>query len=57
MVNNSTNTKKTNNHLSPLLTEHKKTMAYDIGNPGSSLGQAPKCGRVKPVKEFSTLPS
>jgi hypothetical protein len=32
MFNNSTNINKANNHLSPSLTEHKKTMIYDIGN-------------------------
>ena len=37
MVNNSTNINKTNNHWT------KKTMAYDIGNPGPGLGQAQKC--------------
>jgi len=32
MVNNSTNTKKTNNHLSPPITDHKKDcdMALEI---------------------------
>jgi len=36
MVNNSTNINKTNNHLSPSLTEHKKngTMTNDVENPG-----------------------
>jgi len=24
-------------------------MTYDVGNPGPGLGQAHKCGRVKPV--------
>jgi hypothetical protein len=36
-VNNSTNINKTNNHLSPQLTEHKKTMTYGIGNLGPGL--------------------
>ena len=27
----------------------KKTMTYDVRNPGSGLGQAQKCGRVKLV--------
>ena len=32
------------------LTEHKKkTMTYDVGDPGPVLGWAQKCGRVKPV--------
>ena len=42
MLINSTNYNKTNNHLSPLLIEHKKRpqyMTYDVGNPGPSLGQ------------------
>jgi hypothetical protein len=38
-VNNSTNINKTNNHLSPQLTEHKKTMTYGIGNLGPGLWQ------------------
>jgi hypothetical protein len=29
----------------------------DVGNPGPGLGQAQKCGRVKPVNEIPTLPS
>ena len=47
------------NEQSPLilnkLTENKKTMTYDVGNPGLALGQAPACGRVKPVNELHTL--
>jgi len=31
-------------------------MTYDIGNPGSGLGQAQKCGLVKPVNWIPTLP-
>jgi hypothetical protein len=58
MVNNSTNINKMNNHLSPSLTEHKKkTMKYDIRNPGLCLGQAQKCDRVKPINGIQTLPS
>jgi hypothetical protein len=39
---------KPNNHISPELTEHKKgTMTYDVGNPGSVLGQAHKYGGVR----------
>jgi hypothetical protein len=35
MINHSTNINKTNNHLSPSLTEHEeKTMTHDVGNPG-----------------------
>ena len=32
----------------------KKTMTYDAENPGSGLGQAHKCGRVKPVNGIPT---
>jgi hypothetical protein len=42
-------------HLNLLNT--KKTTTYDVGNPGPGLGQAQKCGRVKPVNEIPTLPS
>ena len=34
----------------------KNTPIYDIGNPGSGLGQAQICDRVKLVKWMSTLP-
>jgi hypothetical protein len=50
MVNNSTNINKTNNHLSPQLTEHKKTTKYDVEHRGPALGQAHKCSGVKPIK-------
>jgi hypothetical protein len=33
----------------------KKTTAYDVGIPGSGLGQAQKYGRIKPVNRVSTL--
>ena len=51
MVNNSTNIKKKQTITSHLnsLNIKKKTMTYDVGNPGPGLGQAQKCGRVKPV--------
>ena len=42
MVNNSTNINKTNNNLSPQLIQHKKTMTYDVRNPGKGLEQAQK---------------
>jgi hypothetical protein len=45
MANNSTNINKTNDHLLPQLIEHKKTTTYDVGNPGSGLGQAQKLWR------------
>jgi len=31
-------------------------MAYDVGNPVPGLGQAQKCGRVKPVNGIPNLP-
>ena len=31
-------------------------MTYTGGNPGPGLGQAQKCGGVKPVNGFPTLP-
>jgi len=34
-------------HLNAL--NAKKTMTYDVENPGTGLEQAQKCGRVKPV--------
>jgi hypothetical protein len=30
-------------------------MTYDVGNPDPGLGQAQKCGRVKPVNGIPTL--
>ena len=53
MVNNSTNI---NNHISPSLTEYKKTMTYDVWNPGPALGQAQKYGWAKIVNGIPTLP-
>jgi len=41
---------KTNNHLSPSLTEYKKIMTYGLGNAGPDLSQAQTCGGIKPVK-------
>ena len=52
MVNNFTNITP---HLNSLNT--KKTMKYDVVNPGPALGQAHKCGGVKPVNGVPTLPS
>jgi hypothetical protein len=52
MINNSTNINKTRNHLSHLL---KNT--HDMENPGPDLGQAQKCGGIKPVIDFPSLPS
>ena len=42
-------------HINSLNT--KKTMTYDVGYPGSGLGQAQKYGRVKPVKWDPNIPS
>ena len=56
-VNNSININKTNIQLSPQLNEHKNDHDIYIGNPGPDLGQAQKCGRVKPVYGINTLPS
>ena len=50
MINNSTNIIKTNNHLSPSLTDHEeKTMTHDVGNPGPGLRQAQKFSVLKSV--------
>jgi len=58
MVNNLININKTNNHLSLQIIEHKKkTTTYNIGNPGSDLGQAQTCGGVKPVDGIPNLHS
>ena len=58
MVNISTRINKMNNHLSPWLTECKKRVRVQrhmmLKSPG--LGQAQKCGRVKPVNGIQTLP-
>jgi len=52
MVSNSISTKQsTTSHLNT-----RKTMAYGNGNPGSDLGQAQQCGRVKQVNEIPILP-
>ena len=42
MVNNLTNISKTNNHLSPCLTEQKRgdTTTYNVGNQDPDLGRA-----------------
>ena len=54
MVINSTNIYRTNN----LILTHKntrKTTRYDVRNPGPDLGQAQKCGGVKPVNGIPAL--
>jgi hypothetical protein len=40
------------NHLSLKLTEYKKTMTYDVGNPGFGLGQTQTCGWIILVNEI-----
>jgi hypothetical protein len=35
----------------------KKNTTYDVGNPGPGLGQAQKCGWVKPVNGIPSLSS
>jgi hypothetical protein len=50
MVNNFTNNKKAKNNF-PHWT-HKHTITYDDENPEPSLGQAHKCGWVKPVNNL-----
>jgi hypothetical protein len=48
MLNNSTNINKTNNLLSPHITEHKNKMAtHSLGHQGFCLGQAYKCNGLK----------
>jgi hypothetical protein len=42
MVIISTNINKTNNLILTDLTDNKMTTTYDVGNPGSDLGQAKK---------------
>jgi hypothetical protein len=52
MIDNSPVSPKTNNYLSPSVTEHKnkeKTMTYDVGNSGHVLGQGREYGRVKHI--------
>ena len=45
MINNYSIINKTDNHLSPKISEHKK----DVGNFGSGLGHAQKRDGVKSV--------
>ena len=55
MGNNSININKPTHTSHPQPIEHKKqTTRYDIGNPGSALEQACKCGGVKPVNWIPT---
>ena len=43
------------NPCSSQTNEHKKTMTYDVGNPGPSLGQAQQYGGVKSVNGIQAL--
>ena len=57
MINNSTNFNKTNYHLSLKSIDHnKKTTMYNIGNSGSDVGRAQKCGGFKPVNRSKIPP-
>ena len=49
MVNNYTNINKSKNNLSPQMIEHIKDHDIWRWNLGPGLGQARKCGCVKPV--------
>jgi hypothetical protein len=51
MVINSTKINKTKLHLSPQLTQNKKTTTYYL-----ELGQPKICGGFKPVNEIPTFP-
>jgi hypothetical protein len=42
--NNSTKINKPNNYLSPQITEHNKSMAYDDGNQDSVFGHVQRMG-------------
>ena len=46
------------NEQSPLTSTHwtRQWNSMYGGNPGSGLGQAQKCGRIKPVNVIPTLP-
>ena len=39
-----------------MVNNSTRKWTYDIGNLGPGLGQAQKCGRVKPVNGIPTLP-
>ena len=56
MFINSTNTNKTNNHLSSKLNLPNKEdhAIYDVGNPGPGLGQTKCCG-VMPVNGIAII--
>jgi hypothetical protein len=50
---------KTNNHFSSQIDSLNttKTTTYVTGNSSPGLGQALKCGEIKPVNDILTLPS
>ena len=47
--------KKQNNHLSPQIIEHKKTITCDVGNPDPGLGQTQRYDGVKLVNGITIL--
>jgi hypothetical protein len=49
VVNNTININNTNNHPYLKSLNTQKNTTYGVGNPGPGLGQAQKCGGVKPV--------
>jgi hypothetical protein len=57
MVDNSTNVSKANNHLSQQIKSLsiQQTKTYDLKNAGPGLGQAQKCGRIKPANGIPIL--
>jgi len=55
VINNFNNINKMNNHINSLDT--KKTMTYDVGNPGPGLGKAQTCAADRPVKGIPALSS
>jgi hypothetical protein len=57
IVNNSNTIYRTNNHLSPEITEHKKTTTYDVGNSAPCFGQAQNWGGVKLINVIIILPT
>ena len=57
IVNNSNTIYTTNIHLSPQITEHKKTTTYDVGNPVPGFGRAQKWGGVKLINVIIILPT
>ena len=58
MVNNFTNMNKMNNHISFELNSlnTKKTTIYDVGNPGSGLGQVQNVAELNRLMGSQPLP-